>query len=1115
MNLSNTPKILILAALLMLTPLAAQNVIVTIGDVTVDGYTADVEVPVMLSNPNDAVGGIQFDIEVTPGIVPLFGVDATGDAAGFTGDFSTLGEDLYRIILFSAAGSDSIAAGSDMIMILHLDGSAVLSAQLDLLISNLIVSDASGNTISSSGSNGSITIGHVVSLSLTDGSGDVEEAVSITVDMINGGEVSGVQFDLLDTPNYLSITDITPTDRTTGFTISTTDIGSGTRVLLYGSAGEDIAAGTGAILTIDYTIYYDAYAFDVSTYFENVVVSADNGDNYWIAALDSGVITVFPGYMEEPHNLVATSDLDGMIPLAWDAPYGPVGGDIEEDFETGALPDDWTMTTNSAIGWFVTQDGSSTFWTIPSHTWYACSNDDAANDDGSVDYLITPSLRTTGATDFQLSFASFFTGTYSQTAHVEVSTDGVNFTEVYTLQANAEWVNETVDLNDYVNEEEFYIAFHSNDNGIWASGWAIDDIMISFSGARYARNIHFDFNELGQWVITADKAEVVERFPNGLIYQQLVDWENPLEPQSINREIPVSAYHLYRTIDGTNYDLIATVGPDELTYLDEDVMNGIIYSYYVTADYSPEGTESGPSNIASATPIEWVEISLSDGAALSGTTDTLEIFVNNESEVSAFYFEIQDVPNVLIAQEIIATDRTTGWFLNVIDLGETMQVTGGTQSNNITAGSGAVCRIVVLASSLDPTVADLIFTAADILNSNGNSMIWTDEGEGATFEVTVETQYLMMPSNYGNPGDMITIPLLLKNTQDVYGIEVDFSDNLNYLQGSAIIPTSDHDFSTWIIEGIIDDGVYHVFLYDNPPQQNPIPQGTLHIADIVFNIDAFPPSETLIDLIMSEVLVADGNALPIYVETSEPQVYIGTPDAIYSYGEVDLMEQTITIDLENTSTVNVLDLYLLDAPNGIAVTNVTAVGRLSQDAINPISGEQPEGTARILAYDPNGISVGSGPIIEISYEENMNTDFDGDVIFIFKEVSSSIVVGSDLIPIPSIGAGYAFLDPTLDIELDQPVVPTHIALHPAFPNPFNPLTTIQYDLIQSGAVDLKIYNLMGREIRTLSHGFEFAGRKSVRWDALDNNGQNVSTGMYIIRLETAGQIHSQKLIYLK
>ena len=171
---------------------------VTVGDATVDGYTSDIEVPVILTNPNDEVAGIQFDMELSPGgVVSLSSVDAVGGATGFSIDYNTVSDDVYRIVLYNAASNSAISTNADTIMTLHFDGSTVVSSQIDLLVSGLIVSDTSGGTISSASNDGSITIGHVVSMSLTSGQGDINETVSLTVDMDNGGVVGGVQFDLL------------------------------------------------------------------------------------------------------------------------------------------------------------------------------------------------------------------------------------------------------------------------------------------------------------------------------------------------------------------------------------------------------------------------------------------------------------------------------------------------------------------------------------------------------------------------------------------------------------------------------------------------------------------------------------------------------------------------------------------------------------------------------------------------------------------------------------------------------------------------------------------------------------------------------------------------------
>jgi hypothetical protein len=98
---------------------------------------------------------------------------------------------------------------------------------------------------------------------------------------------------------------------------------------------------------------------------------------------------------------------------------------------------------------------------------------------------------------------------------------------------------------------------------------------------------------------------------------------------------------------------------------------------------------------------------------------------------------------------------------------------------------------------------------------------------------------------------------------------------------------------------------------------------------------------------------------------------------------------------------------------------------------------------------------------------------------------------------------------------DEIIMPNILTLNPAYPNPFNPTTVISYNLPQAGFVNLKVYDLMDREIRNLSSGFENAGMNSAMWDAKDNQGNIVSSGVYIYRLEAAGQAQSNKLILLK
>ncbi|MCK5145684.1 T9SS type A sorting domain-containing protein [bacterium] len=83
------------------------------------------------------------------------------------------------------------------------------------------------------------------------------------------------------------------------------------------------------------------------------------------------------------------------------------------------------------------------------------------------------------------------------------------------------------------------------------------------------------------------------------------------------------------------------------------------------------------------------------------------------------------------------------------------------------------------------------------------------------------------------------------------------------------------------------------------------------------------------------------------------------------------------------------------------------------------------------------------------------------------------------------------------------------------PNPFNPHTTIKYFLPQSSRVVVKIYHILGIEICTLVDEEQDGGEKNVRWNAKNQNGEAVASGMYICRI-IAGKYHaSMKMILLK
>jgi len=94
-------------------------------------------------------------------------------------------------------------------------------------------------------------------------------------------------------------------------------------------------------------------------------------------------------------------------------------------------------------------------------------------------------------------------------------------------------------------------------------------------------------------------------------------------------------------------------------------------------------------------------------------------------------------------------------------------------------------------------------------------------------------------------------------------------------------------------------------------------------------------------------------------------------------------------------------------------------------------------------------------------------------------------------------------------------LPFKFNLYQSYPNPFNPTTQIRYDLPEDALVNITIYDIMGRSIKSLANTNQTAGYRSIRWDGKNNLGKGVSAGMYIYTIQ-AGEFRStKKMLYLK
>ncbi len=101
-------------------------------------------------------------------------------------------------------------------------------------------------------------------------------------------------------------------------------------------------------------------------------------------------------------------------------------------------------------------------------------------------------------------------------------------------------------------------------------------------------------------------------------------------------------------------------------------------------------------------------------------------------------------------------------------------------------------------------------------------------------------------------------------------------------------------------------------------------------------------------------------------------------------------------------------------------------------------------------------------------------------------------------------------------DLDEEIsLPNSYELSQNYPNPFNPSTIISYAIPQTSFVTIKIYDMLGREVKTLYNAEQVAGVHQITWDARNDNGIKVSTGTYIYRIVTGSFTEAKKMLLLK
>ena len=143
---------------------------------------------------------------------------------------------------------------------------------------------------------------------------------------------------------------------------------------------------------------------------------------------------------------------------------------------------------------------------------------------------------------------------------------------------------------------------------------------------------------------------------------------------------------------------------------------------------------------------------------------------------------------------------------------------------------------------------------------------------------------------------------------------------------------------------------------------------------------------------------------------------------------------------------------------------------------------------------------------------NGDGKFDMDEPVAFTESLVEIPHG-DTVVVVNLNFNYNFI---IDInDAAQSLSPDKFMLAKNYPNPFNPTTNIQYQLAESRNVSIKIYNMLGNEVKTLINEEQPAGLHQITWDGKNSNGNNVSSGVYLYCMKAGDYVSFKKMTLIR
>ncbi len=261
-----------------------------------------------------------------------------------------------------------------------------------------------------------------------------------------------------------------------------------------------------------------------------------------------------------------------------------------------------------------------------------------------------------------------------------------------------------------------------------------------------------------------------------------------------------------------------------------------------------------------------------------------------------------------------------------------------------------------------------------------------------------------------------------------------------------------------------------------------------------------------------------------YVTTTATRTNIGSTSEFSTCGPY------VNTPMGSSVAVVPVDVASGESPIGLTFANVTGAGNTSLTIAD--TGPPPPGGLLFgddpKFYDLSTTATFTGTIeVCIQYDETTLTGPEANLQVLHYDetlmppawvnVTSSIDTDANILcGVTTSLSPFAIAEPEPGTAVGDAPLPAAFALHPCAPNPFNPATTIRYDVPTGGAkVSIAIFDVTGRRVRTLVDGPQPAGQRLVTWDGRDQGGRGVASGVYFYRMSAGAFTQTRKMVLLK